>query len=187
VEKQVPPDLDVHIILDNSARTKAPTVKRWLTPRKAPPLSFPLHPDQQFLAQSGGTLLRPDHGTHDPSWATFHSVEELESAIYAWLANWNNKPQPFVWKATADASRQSAPLQRISRDATLAASAKYRSSTFRRHAPDRHAFRTCFGNTRYTNPHRLGYRAPQTSATHLRPLGHQSAPGCFAPQVITDA
>ena len=23
-------------------------------------------------------------------------------AIYAWLANWNNKPQPFVWKATAD-------------------------------------------------------------------------------------
>lgn len=33
---------------------------------------------------------------------TFRSVEELESAIYAWLANWNNKPRPFVWKATAD-------------------------------------------------------------------------------------
>ena len=33
---------------------------------------------------------------------TFRSVEELEHAIYAWLANWNDKPQPFVWKATAD-------------------------------------------------------------------------------------
>jgi hypothetical protein len=27
---------------------------------------------------------------------TFRSVEELQSAIYAWLANWNNKPLPFV-------------------------------------------------------------------------------------------
>src|SRR2546422_10703613 len=26
---------------------------------------------------------------------TFRSVEELERAIYAWLANWNNKPQAF--------------------------------------------------------------------------------------------
>jgi transposase len=33
---------------------------------------------------------------------TFRSVEELERAIYAWLANWNNKSQPFVWEATAD-------------------------------------------------------------------------------------
>jgi hypothetical protein len=33
---------------------------------------------------------------------TFRNVEELESAIYAWLANWNNKPHPFLWKATPD-------------------------------------------------------------------------------------
>jgi hypothetical protein len=33
---------------------------------------------------------------------TFHSVDELERAIYAWLANWNDAPKPFVWKATAD-------------------------------------------------------------------------------------
>jgi hypothetical protein len=33
---------------------------------------------------------------------TFRSVEELERAIYAWLVNWHSKPQPFVWKATAD-------------------------------------------------------------------------------------
>ena len=33
---------------------------------KAPPLLFPLHPYQQFLAQSGGALLRLDHRTYDP-------------------------------------------------------------------------------------------------------------------------
>ena len=33
---------------------------------------------------------------------TFRSVQELERSIYAWLSNWNNQPQPFVWKATAD-------------------------------------------------------------------------------------
>jgi len=33
---------------------------------------------------------------------TFHSVKELEQAIYRWLANWNLEPKPFVWTATAD-------------------------------------------------------------------------------------
>ena len=33
---------------------------------------------------------------------TFLSVDELEQAIYLWLANWNNDPKPFVWKATAE-------------------------------------------------------------------------------------
>ena len=33
---------------------------------------------------------------------TFHCVDELESAIYQWLANWNKEPHPFVWTATAD-------------------------------------------------------------------------------------
>lgn len=33
---------------------------------------------------------------------TFHSVQELERAIYAWLSSWNDKPKAFVWKATAD-------------------------------------------------------------------------------------
>ena len=33
---------------------------------------------------------------------TFHSVQELERAIYAWLASWNDTPKPFAWKAAAD-------------------------------------------------------------------------------------
>lgn len=33
---------------------------------------------------------------------SFHSVEELERAMYARLANWNDTPNAFIWKATAD-------------------------------------------------------------------------------------
>jgi hypothetical protein len=33
---------------------------------------------------------------------TFHSADELEQAIYQWLANWNGSPAPFVWKASAN-------------------------------------------------------------------------------------
>lgn len=29
-------------------------------------------------------------------------MEELERAIYTWLASWNDTPKAFVWKATAD-------------------------------------------------------------------------------------
>jgi hypothetical protein len=30
----------------------------------------------------------------------FHPL--TERAVYGWLANWNDKPKPFIWKATAD-------------------------------------------------------------------------------------
>ncbi len=33
---------------------------------------------------------------------TFHNTDELEKAIYRWLANWNGDPTPFEWKASAD-------------------------------------------------------------------------------------
>jgi transposase len=101
VEKQVPPDLDVHIILDNYSTHKSATVQRWLKSRKhrhfyfhfTPTSSSWLNQVERFFALITERMIRR---------GTFRSVEELERAIYAWLANWNNKPQPFVWKATAD-------------------------------------------------------------------------------------
>jgi len=33
---------------------------------------------------------------------TFHSAEELERAIYQWLARWNDEPKPFLRRAAAD-------------------------------------------------------------------------------------
>src|SRR5437588_135433 len=101
VEKQVPPDLDVHIILDNYSTHKSATVQRWLKSRKhrhfyfhfTPTSSSWLNQVERFFALITERMIRR---------GTFRSVEELERAIYAWLANWNNQPQPLVWKATAD-------------------------------------------------------------------------------------
>jgi hypothetical protein len=33
---------------------------------------------------------------------TFHTVQELEWAIYHWLSNWNGEPARFIWSATPD-------------------------------------------------------------------------------------
>ena len=97
VEEQVPPDLDVHIILDNYSTHKSTTVKRWLKPRKRRRIHFHFTPTssswlnqvERFFALITERMI-------------FRGVEELEHAIYAWLASCNKKPQPFVWKATAD-------------------------------------------------------------------------------------
>src|SRR5713101_891543 len=96
VEKQVPPDLDVHIILDNYSTHKSATVKRWLKSKKRRRFQFHFTPTssswlnqvERLFALITERMIRR---------GTFRSVEELERAIYAWLANWNN--QPFVWKA----------------------------------------------------------------------------------------
>src|SRR6266851_2074914 len=88
--------------------------------QKAPPLLFPLHPHQQFFWLNQVERFFALITERMIRRGTFRSVEEFECAIYAWLANWNNKPQPFVWKAGGCHPRQSAPLQRISWDATLA-------------------------------------------------------------------
>jgi len=101
VEKQVPPDLDVHIILDNYSTHKSATAKRWRKSRKhrhfyfhfTPTSSSWLNQVERFFALITERMIRR---------GTFRSVEELERAIYAWLASWNDTPKPFAWKATAD-------------------------------------------------------------------------------------
>jgi transposase len=78
----------VHIILDNYSTHKSATVKRWLKSRKhrhfyfhfTPTSSSWLNQVERFFALITERMIRR---------STFRSVEELERAIYAWLANWN--------------------------------------------------------------------------------------------------
>lgn len=101
LEKEVPCDLDIHIILDNYSTHKSAAVERWLKPKKrrrfhfhfTPTSSSWLNQVERFFALITERMIRR---------GTFSSVAELECAIYAWLANWNDQPKPFVWKATAD-------------------------------------------------------------------------------------
>ena len=101
LEKEVPPELDIHLILDNYSTHKSAEVQRWLRPRKRQRFQF------HFTPTSGSWLNQVERwfGLITDKMirrGTFHSVDELERAIYSWLAAWNEKPKAFVWKATAD-------------------------------------------------------------------------------------
>lgn len=77
LEAQAPAGLQIHLIVDNASTHKSAEVKRWLA-------SFAIVTERMIRR------------------GTFHNVHELETAIYNWLAKWNDSPKPFVWTATAD-------------------------------------------------------------------------------------
>ena len=101
LEKEVPPQLDIHLIVDNYGTHKSAAVQRWLKPQKrrrfhfhfTPTSSSWLNQVERWFGLITDKMIRR---------GTFHSVDELEHALYAWLASWNEKPKAFVWKATAD-------------------------------------------------------------------------------------
>lgn len=101
LEKNLPADQDVHLIMDNYCTHKSAEVQRWLKPKRrgrfhfhfTPTSSSWLNQVERFFALITGRMIRR---------GTFHSADELERAIYEWLANWNGDPTPFVWKASAD-------------------------------------------------------------------------------------
>ena len=101
LEREVPPELDIHLVLDNYSTHKSAAVQRWLKPKKrrrfhfhfTPTSSSWLNQVERLFGLITEKMIRR---------GTFRSVQELERAIYTWLANWNEAPTPFVWKATAD-------------------------------------------------------------------------------------
>jgi transposase len=101
LEKEVPLELDIHLIVDNYSTHKSTAVQRWLKPKKrrrfhlhfTPTSSSWLNQVERWFALITERMIRR---------GTFRSVAELERAIYQWLANWNEEPRPFVWKATAE-------------------------------------------------------------------------------------
>jgi transposase len=101
VEKEVPPDQDVHLVMDNYSTHKSAVVQRWLKPKKRRRFHFHFTPTSSSWLNQVERLfgLITDRMIRR---GTFHCVDELERAIYEWLAHWNNQPRPFVWKTTAD-------------------------------------------------------------------------------------
>ncbi len=99
IDREVPADLDVHLVLDNASTHKTPAVKRWLLahPRFVvhftPTSSSWLNLVERWFAELTTKKLR--RGTH-------HSVRQLNDDIRAWIETWNDDPKPFVWTKTAD-------------------------------------------------------------------------------------
>jgi transposase len=101
LEKQLSPEVQVHLIMDNYCTHKSAEVQRWLKPHKRQRFHFHFTPTssswmnqvERWFALLTDRMIRR---------GTFLSVQELERAIYQWLASWNGQPTRFVWKATAD-------------------------------------------------------------------------------------
>jgi transposase len=112
LDKDTPGDLDVHLICDNYATHKSPSVAKWLAehPRFhmhfTPTYSSWLNQVERWFGLLTDKQLR--RGTH-------RSIQALEKDIRDWIKNWNDNPKPFAWNKTADEilERLASYLQRI--------------------------------------------------------------------------
>jgi transposase len=99
IDREVPAELDVHVVLDNSSTHKTPAIQKWLTahPRFVlhftPTSSSWLNLVERWFAELTTKKLR--RGAH-------RSVRELNADIRSWIKTWNDDPKPYVWTKTAD-------------------------------------------------------------------------------------
>jgi transposase len=99
IEAAVPVTQEVHLILDNYATHKSPTVHRWLLKHPRFHLHFiPTHSSWLNLVERWFALLTERQIKR----AAHTSVRQLQEAIEKFLSVSNAAPQPFVWTKTAD-------------------------------------------------------------------------------------
>ncbi len=99
IDKAVPPQRDVHLVLDNYATHKTPDVQAWLDKHPRFKLHFTptsaswLNLVERFFAEITSRRIRR---------GSYSSVDDLEAAIYDYLAHHNERPKPFTWTKTAE-------------------------------------------------------------------------------------
>ena len=99
VNRNVPADFDVHVILDNLSTHKTPTVHSWLLRHRRFHFHFtPTYGSWMNLVERWFSALT----TKKLQRSAHRSVKELAADIQAWAANWNENPTPFVWHKTAE-------------------------------------------------------------------------------------
>ena len=99
IDREVPAELDIHIVLDNSSTHKTPAIQKWLLAHPRFQLHFTptssswLNLVERWFGELTTKLLK--RGTH-------RSVAALNADIRAWMKTWNDDPRPYVWTKTAD-------------------------------------------------------------------------------------
>ena len=93
INREVPAELDVHVVLDNLSTLKTPAVHKWLKR-----FHFHLTPtygswmnlvERWFSALTTKKLQRSAH-------------DSVAADIVEWVEHWNEAPEAFVWHKTAD-------------------------------------------------------------------------------------
>ena len=99
VEANVPPDLEIHIVMDNYSTHKTKTIRDWFARRPrwhvhfTPTSASWLNQVERFFADLTEKQIR--RGVH-------RSTGELEQAIAEYIETVNDDPKPFRWHKTAD-------------------------------------------------------------------------------------
>ena len=99
LDREVPADLHVHLVLDNASTHKTPVIKRWLAAHPR----FALH----FTPTSSSWLNLVERWfseltTKKLKRSTHRSTRQLNADIRAWIQTWNDDPRPYAWTKTAD-------------------------------------------------------------------------------------
>jgi transposase len=99
VDANVPPDLDIHVVLDNPATHKTKLIRDWLAKRPRYHVHFTptsaswINQVERWFGLLTERALR--RGVH-------RSVADLERAIRTFIDATNAEPKPFRWVKTAD-------------------------------------------------------------------------------------
>lgn len=99
IERSVPANLDVHVVLDNSRTHKTPSIQRWLkrhprfTLHFTPTYSSWLNLVERWFAELTTKWLKR---------SAHRSVRDLVASIRTWIINWNEEPKPYIWHKSAE-------------------------------------------------------------------------------------
>jgi transposase len=99
IDKSVPANLDVHLIMDNYGTHKTVMIRKWLARRPrfhahfTPTSSSWINMVERFFAALTDKQIR--RGIH-------RSTRQLETTIRDYLKSHNDAPRPFCWTKSAD-------------------------------------------------------------------------------------
>ena len=98
IDREVPTELDIHLVLDNYATHKHAKVKQWLAAHPRFHLHFtPTYSSWLNQVERWFGLL----SQRAIARGSFHSVSDLVNKIQAFIGSYNASAAPFVWVATA--------------------------------------------------------------------------------------
>src|SRR6266566_3663823 len=97
IDRETPKELDLHLIIDNYATHKHPAVQHWLKAHDrfhmhfTPTCSSWLNLVERFFGELTSEVVRE---------GSFQSLRELVRAIESYLAERNQNPKKYVWRAS---------------------------------------------------------------------------------------
>lgn len=99
VERNVPADLDIHVVMDNASSHKTKLIRDWFAKRPrwhvhyTPTSASWINQVERFFGLLTDQQIR--RGVH-------RSTQDLEASITAYIDNRNADPKPFRWTKSAD-------------------------------------------------------------------------------------